>query len=101
VVVDSKGDALVRAELEAAARMTRRQFRLSTPERPAVYNPFAHGTETSRSGARIPRPAARTRRRLHRELICDPCDGGRLSADGESSWRTGGSSPRPGRRPDA
>jgi conjugal transfer pilus assembly protein TraD len=46
VVIDPKGDALVRDELEHAARQARRAMRVWTPEGPAVYNPFAHGTDT-------------------------------------------------------
>src|SRR3954468_13195929 len=46
VVIDPKGDRLLRDELEHAARKARRAFRLWTPEGPAVYNPFAHGTDT-------------------------------------------------------
>jgi hypothetical protein len=45
-VIDPKGDRLLRDELEHAARKTRRTFRLWTPDGPAVYNPFAHGTDT-------------------------------------------------------
>ena len=37
----------------------------------------------SRSAARIPRPAARTSRPIHWDMICDLRQGGRLSADGE------------------
>jgi hypothetical protein len=46
VVIDPKGDRLVRDELEHAARKARRTLRVWTPEGPAVYNPFAHGTDT-------------------------------------------------------
>jgi conjugal transfer pilus assembly protein TraD len=46
VVIDPKGDRLLHDELEHAARKARRTFRVWTPEGPAVYNPFAHGTET-------------------------------------------------------
>src|SRR3954452_20447660 len=46
VVIDPKGDRLLRDELEDAARKARRAFRVWTPEGPAVYNPFAHGTDT-------------------------------------------------------
>jgi conjugal transfer pilus assembly protein TraD len=46
VVIDPKGDRLLRDELEHAARTARRAMRLWTPEGPAVYNPFAHGTDT-------------------------------------------------------
>jgi type IV secretory pathway TraG/TraD family ATPase VirD4 len=46
VVIDPKGDRLLRDELERAARHARRTLRVWTPEGPAVYNPFAHGTDT-------------------------------------------------------
>src|SRR3954452_463758 len=46
VVIDPKGDRLLRDELEHAARRSRRELRVWTPEGPAVYNPFAHGTDT-------------------------------------------------------
>ncbi len=46
VVIDPKGDALLRDTLHQAARRARRTFREWTPEGPAVYNPFAHGTDT-------------------------------------------------------
>src|SRR5919206_661593 len=46
VVVDPKGDRLLHGELKHAARKARRAFRVWTPEGPAVYNPFAHGTDT-------------------------------------------------------
>src|SRR4051794_2319763 len=46
VVIDPKGDRLLHEELEHAARKARRTFRVWTPEGPAVYNPFAHGTDT-------------------------------------------------------
>src|SRR3954452_2710128 len=40
VVIDPKGDRLLRDELEHAARQVRRTLRVWTPEGPAVYNPF-------------------------------------------------------------
>src|SRR4051794_21355228 len=46
VVIDPKGDRLLHDELEHAARKARRALRVWTPEGPAVYNPFAHGTDT-------------------------------------------------------
>src|SRR5919107_2406278 len=46
VVIDPKGDRLLRDELEHAARKARRTLRVWTPEGPGVYNPFAHGTDT-------------------------------------------------------
>src|SRR4051794_6723565 len=46
VVIDPKGDRLLHEELEHAARKARRTFRVWTPEGPAVYNPFAHDTDT-------------------------------------------------------
>src|ERR687884_1493707 len=41
VVIDPKGDELLRDELEHAARKARRTFRVWTPAGPGVYNPFA------------------------------------------------------------
>ena len=41
------------------------------------------GPSTSRSAARIPRPAGRNSSALHWDLICDLRSGGRLTADGE------------------
>src|SRR3954453_19104432 len=46
VVIDPKGDHLLEEELAHAARRARRTLRVWTPEGPAVYNPFAHGTDT-------------------------------------------------------
>src|SRR3954466_13865338 len=46
VVIDPKGDRLLKDELEHAARETRRTLRVWTPDGPGVYNPFAHGTDT-------------------------------------------------------
>src|SRR3954462_1578864 len=46
VVIDPKGDRLLRDELEHAARNARRALRVWTPDGPGVYNPFAHGTDT-------------------------------------------------------
>src|SRR4051795_2941658 len=46
VVIDPKGDRLLHDELEHATRKARRTFRVWTPDGPAVYNPFAHGTDT-------------------------------------------------------
>ncbi len=46
VVVDPKGDRLLRDTLRAAAHRAGRRFVEWTPEGPSVYNPFAHGSET-------------------------------------------------------
>src|SRR3954466_1724816 len=46
VVIDPKGDGLLKEDLEHVARKARRTLRVWTPEGPAVYNPFAHGTDT-------------------------------------------------------
>src|SRR3954452_8001635 len=46
VVIDPKGDRLLHDELEHAARAARQALRVWTPQGPAVYNPFAHGTDT-------------------------------------------------------
>jgi conjugal transfer pilus assembly protein TraD len=46
VVVDPKGDRMLRNELHRAARRARRDFREWTPEGPDAYNPFAHGSDT-------------------------------------------------------
>jgi len=44
VIVDPKGDARMREQLERAARLAGRPFVEWTPYGPAVYNPFAHGS---------------------------------------------------------
>ena len=46
IVVDPKGDGMLRDELHRAARRARRAFREWTPEGPDAYNPFAHGSDT-------------------------------------------------------
>jgi type IV secretory pathway TraG/TraD family ATPase VirD4 len=46
VAIDPKGDGLLQEELEHAARRSPRTFRVWSPEGPAVYNPFAHGSDT-------------------------------------------------------
>src|SRR5215210_1295251 len=66
VVIDPKGDRLLRDELEHAARKARRTFRMWTPEGPAVYNPFAHGTDTELAD-KVGR-----RRDLHRAALLAP-----------------------------
>jgi type IV secretory pathway TraG/TraD family ATPase VirD4 len=44
VIIDPKGDPLLRDQAQAAALRNRRPFVEWTPTGPAVYNPFAHGT---------------------------------------------------------
>ncbi len=46
IVVDPKGDALLRDVLRAGAARGGRRFVEWTPEGPSVYNPFAAGAET-------------------------------------------------------
>ena len=46
VLIDPKGDRLLQDELDHTARKARRTFGVWSPEGPAVYNPFAHGTDT-------------------------------------------------------
>jgi hypothetical protein len=46
ICVDPKGDALLLGELHAAAQRNARRFALWTPEGPASYNPFAHGSDS-------------------------------------------------------
>lgn len=46
VVIDPKGDRLLRAELQAAAARMGKRFLEWTPEGPHAYNPYAHGTDT-------------------------------------------------------
>jgi type IV secretory pathway TraG/TraD family ATPase VirD4 len=46
VVVDPKGDRLVREQLMAAAHAASRPFLEWTPEGPCIYNPFARGSAT-------------------------------------------------------
>jgi type IV secretory pathway TraG/TraD family ATPase VirD4 len=44
VVIDPKGDALLRAQARSAALHGGREFIEWTPDGPAVYNPYAHGS---------------------------------------------------------
>jgi hypothetical protein len=44
VIVDPKGDRLLRAEARAAALRSGRRFIEWTPQGPAIYNPYAHGS---------------------------------------------------------
>ncbi|MGA2470571.1 MAG: type IV secretion system DNA-binding domain-containing protein [Solirubrobacteraceae bacterium] len=44
VIVDPKGDALLRSQAAGAALRAGRQFIEWTPDGPAVYNPYAHGS---------------------------------------------------------
>ena len=44
VIVDPKGDELLRGSAIAAARAAGREFIEWTPRGPAVYNPYAHGS---------------------------------------------------------
>ena len=46
VIVDPKGDRMLRDELHRSARRTRRHFREWTPDGPDAYNPFAHGSDS-------------------------------------------------------
>jgi conjugal transfer pilus assembly protein TraD len=46
VVIDPKGDDLLRRELMASAECRGVRFREWTPEGPLAYNPYAHGTDT-------------------------------------------------------
>ena len=46
VVIDPKGDDLLRRELMASAEYRGVRFREWTPEGPLTYNPYAHGTDT-------------------------------------------------------
>ncbi len=46
IVVDPKGDAGLRERLHRAARAAGKAFYVWTPQGPAVYNPFARGSET-------------------------------------------------------
>ncbi|MFZ1155975.1 MAG: helicase HerA-like domain-containing protein [Solirubrobacteraceae bacterium] len=44
IVIDPKGDARMREHLAEAARQASRRFVEWTPQGPAVYNPFGHGS---------------------------------------------------------
>jgi conjugal transfer pilus assembly protein TraD len=46
IVIDPKGDEMLRAELRRIARLSRRRFLEWTPEGPCAYNPYANGTDT-------------------------------------------------------
>ncbi len=46
VVIDPKGDALLRSTLAAAAERRGARFHEWTPEGPCAYNPYAHGSDT-------------------------------------------------------
>jgi conjugal transfer pilus assembly protein TraD len=46
VVIDPKGDEMLREELIAAAQRRRARFVEWTPEGPSAYNPYAGGSET-------------------------------------------------------
>jgi hypothetical protein len=46
VIIDPKGDDLLRAEARAAALRAGRPFIEWTPAGPTVYNPYAHGGDT-------------------------------------------------------
>jgi conjugal transfer pilus assembly protein TraD len=46
IVVDPKGDEMLRHELQVAAARRGARFLEWTPEGPLAYNPYAHGTDT-------------------------------------------------------
>jgi type IV secretory pathway TraG/TraD family ATPase VirD4 len=46
IVIDPKGDQMLRAELKNIASRARRQFLEWTPEGPCAYNPYANGRAT-------------------------------------------------------
>jgi conjugal transfer pilus assembly protein TraD len=46
IVIDPKGDDLLRNELMASSEQRGVRFREWTPEGPLAYNPYAHGTDT-------------------------------------------------------
>jgi conjugal transfer pilus assembly protein TraD len=45
IVVDPKGDEMLRSELQTVARLARRPFLEWTPEGPCSYNPYASGSD--------------------------------------------------------
>jgi conjugal transfer pilus assembly protein TraD len=45
IVIDPKGDPMLRRELQAAARTKGAPFLEWTPEGPLAYNPYAHGSD--------------------------------------------------------
>jgi conjugal transfer pilus assembly protein TraD len=46
IVIDPKGDAMLREELSASAERRGVRFLQWTPEGPLAYNPYAHGSDT-------------------------------------------------------
>jgi hypothetical protein len=46
IVIDPKGDELLRAELQSVAKLARRPFLEWTPEGPCAYNPYASGSDS-------------------------------------------------------
>jgi energy-coupling factor transporter ATP-binding protein EcfA2 len=46
VVIDPKGDRMLREQLSAAAQRRGAEFLAWTPEGPLAYNPYANGSET-------------------------------------------------------
>jgi Type IV secretion-system coupling protein DNA-binding domain len=46
LVIDPKGDRVMRGEVRRAALLARRTFIEWTPDGPSVYNPYARGSET-------------------------------------------------------
>ncbi len=46
IVIDPKGDQILKAELRRIASMAQRRFWEWTPEGPCAYNPYANGTDT-------------------------------------------------------
>ncbi len=46
IVIDPKGDAMLREELRASAERRGVRFLEWTPEGPLAYNPYGHGTDT-------------------------------------------------------
>jgi conjugal transfer pilus assembly protein TraD len=46
IVIDPKGDRMLRCELQAVAERAGRRFEEWTPEGPLAYNPYEHGTDS-------------------------------------------------------
>jgi conjugal transfer pilus assembly protein TraD len=46
IVIDPKGDQMLRSELLRVAKLARRSFLEWTPDGPCAYNPYANGTDT-------------------------------------------------------
>ncbi len=46
IVIDPKGDQMLRSELQRAALLSRRRFLEWTPDGPCSYNPYAYGTDS-------------------------------------------------------